>query len=208
MSAPGHFDYSWRPPVLTGPRLWLRPLDESDADALFAGAGNPNVTRFTLWEHHKSRDESLAFLRHYVPEHYREREPDPLGIVLRESGIDGPVVGCVGCHWASEKNRAMEFGYWIGEPHWGRGLVAEAARLLVDYAFDSFPVERVQAHCFAENTGSARVLEKLGLRFEGTHRAALHHRGRFWDLKMYAVLRAEWAASRQSADGRRSYSLT
>src|SRR5215831_16727549 len=127
-------DPNWRPPVLVGQRLWLRPLDERDADALFAAASNPNVTRYTLWEAHRSRDETLNFLRTRVADHYREGALDPLGIVLRESGsVAGPVVGCIGCRWASEKDRAMEFGYWIAEALWGRGLVVEAARLLIDH---------------------------------------------------------------------------
>jgi RimJ/RimL family protein N-acetyltransferase len=46
----------------------------------------------------------------------------------------------------------------------------------------------------AENVASARVLEKLGLAYEGTHRSALFHGGRFWDLRMYAALRSEWAS--------------
>jgi ribosomal-protein-alanine N-acetyltransferase len=189
MTAPKLIDPNWRPPVLHGARLSLRPLAESDADAVFAAAGNPNVTRFTLWEAHKSRDDTLAFLRTYVPAHYHNGEPDPMGIVLE---AHGPVVGCVGCHWASQKNRTMEFGYWIAEPYWGRGLVPEAAKLLIDHVFQNYEVERVQAHCMAENVASLRVLEKLGLQFEGTHRSALFHRGRFWDLKMFAVLRGEW----------------
>ena len=142
-------DPTWRPPVLTGERLWLRPLDERDADSLFAAASNRNVTKYTLWEAHQSRDDALEFLRTYVAEHYREGVPDPLGIVLRgdphptlphpwgEGGAGGPVVGCVGCRWASEKNRTMEFGYWIAEPFWGRGLVVEGARLLIDHVFRS-----------------------------------------------------------------------
>ena len=51
---------------------------------------------------------------------------------------------------------------------------------------------RLQAHAMAENAASARVLEKIGLAYEGTHRSALFHRGRFWDRHSYAVLRAEW----------------
>jgi ribosomal-protein-alanine N-acetyltransferase len=189
MSSPQLIDPNWRPPVLTGEHVLLRPLEESDADALFAAASNPNVTRFTLWEAHRSLDDTLTFLRTYVPEHYRQGVPDPMGIALEPYG---PVVGCVGCHWASEKNRTMEFGYWIAEPYWGKGLVGEAARLLIDHVFQNYEVERVQAHCFAENTASYRVLEKLGLAAEGTHRSALFHRDRFWDLKMFAVLRNEW----------------
>jgi ribosomal-protein-alanine N-acetyltransferase len=197
MPSPQLIDLNWRPPVLTGERVLLRALEESDAEALFAGASNPNVTRFTLWEAHRSRDDTLTFLRTYVPEHYRQGVPDPMGIVLQENG---PVVGCVGCHWASEKNRAMEFGYWIAEPYWGKGLVVEAARLLIDHVFRSYEVERVQAHCFAANMASYRVLEKLGLSFEGTHRSALFHRDRFWDLKMFAALRDEWNTQRQSGN--------
>jgi RimJ/RimL family protein N-acetyltransferase len=196
MTASKLIDPNWRPPVLTGPRLWLRPLEESDADCLFAGARNPHVTRFTLWEAHQSREDTLTFLRIYVAEHYRAGVPDPMGIVLRESGaVGGPVIGCVGCHWASEKDRTMEFGYWIGEPFWGCGLVVEAAGLLIDHVFGTYDVERVQAHCFAENTASVRVLEKLGLTYEGIHRSALFHRERFWDLKMFAVLRGDWKRS-------------
>jgi ribosomal-protein-alanine N-acetyltransferase len=180
--------------VLTGPRLWLRPLDERDVDALFAAASNPAVTRYTLWEPHRTPDDTRDFLRTYAAERYREGVPDPLGIVLRGHGsIDGPVIGCVGCRWVSEKNRTMEFGYWIAEPFWGHGLAVEAVRLLMDFVFTAYSVERLQAHCFAENLPSARVLEKLGLTFEGTHRSALFHRGRFWDLKMYAILRSDWA---------------
>jgi ribosomal-protein-alanine N-acetyltransferase len=189
MPPPTLTDPNWQPPILTGPRIRLRPLGERDADALFAIASNPNVTRFTLWDAHRSRDDSLDFLRHRVPVHYREGVPEPLGVELREGGS---LMGCAGAHWASEKSRAMEFGYWIAEPQWGRGYAVEAARLLIGHLFAAYEVERVQAHCFTENVASARVLEKLGLQYEGTHRSALFHRGRFWDLKMFAVLRNEW----------------
>jgi ribosomal-protein-alanine N-acetyltransferase len=178
---------------LTGPRIRLRPLDERDADALFAIASNPNVTRFTTWEAHRSRDDSVDFLRQRVPEQYRDGVPDPLGIETNESGS---LIGCVGGRWASEKNRVMEFGYWIAEPHWGRGYAVEAARILIDHLIATYEVERVQTHCFAENVASARVLEKLGLRYEGTHRSALFYRDRLWDLKMFAVLRDEWRVAK------------
>ena len=63
---------------------------------------------------------------------------------------------------------------------------------MLTHLFATYDVERVQAHCVEENVTSARVLEKLGVRYEGTHRSALFHRGRFWDLRMYATLRGDW----------------
>jgi ribosomal-protein-alanine N-acetyltransferase len=182
-------DSTWRPPELETPRLRLRAFEDADAAALLEIASNPNVTRYTLWDAHKSIDDCHTFLSDYAAANYLIGVPDPYAIVLKEIGR---LIGAVGAHWASEKNKCLEFGFWIAEPYWGRGLTAEAARALLNYLFVAYDVERVQAHCMAENVTSARVLEKLGLRYEGTHRSALFHRGRFWDLRMYATLRNEW----------------
>jgi len=181
-------DSTWCPPVLETPRLRLRSFADADAAALFAIASNPNVRRFTLWDAHKSIDDSRTFLRDYAAANYLIGVPDPYALVLKET--DG-LIGAIGAHWASEKDKCLEFGFWLAEPYWGRGLAVEAARVLLTHLFASYDVERVQAHCMAENVMSARVLEKLGMTDEGTHRSALFHRGRFWDLRMYATVRGE-----------------
>jgi ribosomal-protein-alanine N-acetyltransferase len=181
----------WQPPRLETARLLLRPLTPDDAGSIFAHASNPNVTRYTLWDHHRTLDDTLRFLSEYVPMRTAEGVPDPLGICLKEE--PGRVVGCLGCFWNTKANHCLEFGYWIGEPFWGRGLVAEAARALIDYAFRTYPVERMQAHYMAGNAPSGRVLLKLGLTHEGTLRSALFHRGRFRDVHIYSLLRDEWA---------------
>jgi ribosomal-protein-alanine N-acetyltransferase len=176
--------------VLAGERLWLRPFDDADAPARFAHARNPNVTRFTLWDAHRALDDTAAFVGPYARSRYLEGVPEPLAIELR---AEGGLVGAIGCYWASRKDRCMELGYWLAEPYWGRGLAAEAARTLVAHVFAHYPVQRVQAHHMDGNRASGRVLEKVGLSYEGTRRAALFHRDRFWDLHCYAVLRGEWA---------------
>ena len=56
----------WRPPMLTTPRLTLRPFVEADAEPLFEHAKNPNVTRFTLWDHHKTIADTVSFVRDYA----------------------------------------------------------------------------------------------------------------------------------------------
>jgi [ribosomal protein S5]-alanine N-acetyltransferase len=183
-------------PRLETTRLVLRPVTVADADSIFAAASNPAVTRYTLWDPHRSLDDTLKFLTEYVPMRAAEGVPDPLGICPKDE--PGRVVGCVGCHWNTKANHCMEFGYWIGEPYWGRGLVTEAARALIDYVFLTFPVERVQAHYMEGNDASGRVMRKAGLTPEGTLRSALFHRGRFWDIHLYAVLRCDWEGGTQS----------
>jgi ribosomal-protein-alanine N-acetyltransferase len=193
MTGEVRFDPTWRPPILETERLVLRPYEESDAPLIFPLASNPNSTRFTLWEHHKSLDDSDTFTRDYARSRYAEGVPDPLAVCLKEDPERKPI-GSVGCFWASAPNRCMELGYWLAEPYWGRGLIVEACRALVGYAFESLQPKRMQARVIAGNDASVRVLEKLGFRAEGVLRAALLRRGKFEDVHIFAMLREEWRA--------------
>src|SRR5437868_414302 len=67
----------WRPPTLTTERLVLRAFEDADAEPLFVHASNPNVTRFTLWDHHKSINDTLLFVRDYARCRYLEGTPEP-----------------------------------------------------------------------------------------------------------------------------------
>jgi ribosomal-protein-alanine N-acetyltransferase len=183
----------WDPPRIETDRLLLRPFTEDDLESVFVYASNPAVTRYTLWEAHRSPADTLRFVREYAQSRYAERVPEPLALCLRER--PGWVVGSIGCFWANQANRCMEMGYALGEPHWGRGYAVEAARALTDYAFERYPIERLQAHCIAANRASARVMAKLGMTFEGQLRSALLHRGEFKDILLYSLLRSEWEAS-------------
>jgi len=170
------------------PRLRLRPFEPDDAPALFEIAHNPAVTRFTTWDAHRTDEDSREFISNYALGSYLQGVPDPYAIVARDTN---QLIGATGCRWTSEPNRCMEFGYWLTEPYWGRGLATEAARALVAHVFATYPVERLQAHYIEGNSASGRVLEKVGLRFEGIRRRALFHRERFWDLYCYAAIRGE-----------------
>ena len=180
----------WKPPTLETPRLIVRPIGVDDVDSVFAYASNPAVTRFTLWDCHKDRSDTLEFVRDYALMRYLEKQPDPLAICLK--GDPGQVLGTVGCFWNTRANRTMELGYALGEEYWGRGLVVEATGALLDHLFAAYDVERVQARCVVENAASARVMQKLGMAFEGCLRSSVFHRERFWDMNLYAILRREW----------------
>jgi [ribosomal protein S5]-alanine N-acetyltransferase len=171
-------------------RLGLRPFDIADAPALFRLASNPAVTRFTTWDAHRTVDDSLTFIRDHALPPYLEGSPGPVAIELRDSR---ELIGAVGGRWGTRENRCIDFGYWLGEPFWDRGFATEAAQVFLSHLFTAYPVERVQAHYIEGNTASGRVLEKIGMRFEGIRRRALYQRDRFWDLYCYAVLRDEWS---------------
>lgn len=180
-------DDSWQPPRLETERLLLRPLEIADAPAIFEYAKEPNVSRYTLWEPHRSVKDSESYILDYALPKYRQQVPEPWGIALKSE--PGKIIGTVGCFWVSRAAKSMELAYALAEPHWGKGLVAEACRPVVDYVFKEYGLVRVQARCKAENAASARVMEKLGMQQEGTLRKALEHRGRWWDMRVYAVVR-------------------
>lgn len=183
-------DKLWSPPNLKTERLNLRALKISDAQAIFEYAKNSNVSRFTLWEPHQNVEDSRSFVIDYAFQKYQETTPEPFGIILNTN--PEKVIGTVGCFWVSKEAKCMELAYAIGEPFWGNGFVHEASKAVVDYVFKEMNIVRLQARCKVENRASARVMEKLGMKHEGTLRASIFHRDRYWDMHYCSVLREEW----------------
>lgn len=85
-----------------------------------------------------------------------------------------------------------ELGYWVGRPFWGKGYGTEAARAVVEYGFNELGLNKVFAGAFADNPGSWRIMEKVGMKHEGTWRQHAMRDGRFVDLAYYGVLREEF----------------
>ena len=92
-----------------------------------------------------------------------------------------------------------EVGYWLGERHWGKGIMTAAFRAFVGYVWETFDVQRLQATVFAWNPASGRILEKSGFSLEGVHRNAIYKDGEFVDLLMYSQLRSEARTSDHEA---------
>ena len=174
----------WLPPILETSRLILRPIEISDAESIFSYAKNPNVSKFTIWEPHQTIKYSLKYINDYIFDSYNKGVPEPLGITLK--GNPQKVIGTVGCFWTSRQSKAMELVYAIGEEHWGKGFVLESSQVLMEYCVKEFSLKRIQARCKSENKASARVMEKLGMAYEGTLKSSIFHRHKFWDIHYYA----------------------
>lgn len=176
-------------PTLLTDRLLLRPISAEDAPAIFAYAQNPNVSRYTLWEPHQSLRDTEAFIHDYILSNYDEGMPEPLGVCLKGDG--GKLIGTVGCFWVDKSAKYMELAYAYAEDYWGQGIAVEAARAILDYCFKEPGAQRIQARCKKENSASSRVMQKLGMKYEGTLRSAVYHREKFWDMDYYALLRSD-----------------
>ena len=176
------------PPRLETDRLVLRKMTPGDAAAVFAYASDPEVTRYVLWETHRSVEDSRAFLDLTVRKYEGGGEPD-WGMVYKGDGRFVGTCGFVG--WSREHARA-EMGYVLNPRYRGRGLVPEAVRAMIAFGFEKMDLNRVEARCVVENTASARVMEKAGMTYEGTLRQREFLKGAYRDMKLYAILRGEY----------------
>ncbi|CAN5776263.1 GNAT family N-acetyltransferase [soil metagenome] len=173
-------------PELETERLLLRKMRPGDAEAMFAYASDPEVTRYVLWETHASIEESENFLR-FAGEGYDKGDFGGWAVVLKASRA---FVGTCGIEAAPEHSRA-ELGYVLARDHWGGGLMPEAVRRVIRFCFERMDLNRVEARCIAENTASARVMEKAGMSCEGTLRRREYIKGAYRNMKMYSILRSE-----------------
>jgi [ribosomal protein S5]-alanine N-acetyltransferase len=174
-------------PTLETERLRLRPFTFDDESTVFALASDPEVARFVRFEAHRTPADTRLFLE-LAAERYRLGDLFALAIILRE---DERLIGSCGFVSQSPEPKTAEIGYWVGKSHWGKGYAVEAARALVRYGFEQMGLERIEAKCFLENHAGQRVIEKLGMKFEGTDRSE-RIKGEYPQLSIYAITRAEW----------------
>jgi [ribosomal protein S5]-alanine N-acetyltransferase len=178
-------------PELISDRLLLRRMTPADAADVQRLAGDRAVAATTSLIPHPYPDGAAEQWIASQAEDLEKGAGAVWAIIRRE---DEAFIGAIGLNINIECNHA-ELGYWIGVPYWNKGYVTEACRLVLDYAFNQRGLHRVQAHHFASNTASGRVMQKLGMTCEGTLRQHFRKWGEYVDCVYYGILRDEYLAS-------------
>jgi ribosomal-protein-alanine N-acetyltransferase len=147
-------------------RLQLRPARPEDAEPLFRYASDPEVARYVTWSAHQSIDETRGFIAWAASNVDKSMN---IVWIIEHAGEPIGAIGLHGIRWGLRAIRVdhAELGYWIGRAHWGKGLVSEAARAVVDWGFSTCGLHKINVMCLEQNAGSRRVIEKLGARFVG-----------------------------------------
>jgi [ribosomal protein S5]-alanine N-acetyltransferase len=150
-------------------RLVLRRPVASDAPVLFEEyAQDPTVTRHLTWRPHARLDESRSYLARCEA---GWNSGTDLTWALTLAGSDR-LIGMIALR---PRGHMADIGYVLARAHWGKGLMSEAGRAIVDWALGNPAVHRVWAVCDIENRASARVMEKLGMTHEGVLRRWIVH---------------------------------
>lgn len=175
--------------ILSTERLILRDFVDDDWPAVLAYQQDTRYLRFYEADH-RTPEKVQAFVRRFIAQQSETpRQKYQPAIVLRDTG---QLIGNVGIRIRSAGAHQADIGYEIDPQQWGRGYASEAARAIVGFGFEELGLHRITAHCLAENTASARVLEKLGMQLEGRMRDNEHFKGQYWDTLHFAILENEW----------------
>lgn len=172
-------------------RLVLRALTLDDIDAYLAMVGNPDVMRY-LYEEVMDREAALADMEKRMGTG-RPEEGEWRNVAV---DLDGEFLGQVGVCLRSVVHRQCEVGYAFRAEAQGHGYATEATAVMIDYAFLELNAHRVCGRLDARNEASARVLQRLGMRFEGHLRENEFVKGEWTDEAIYAITEDEWRASR------------
>ncbi|MBQ3264545.1 MAG: GNAT family N-acetyltransferase [Ruminococcus sp.] len=170
-------------------RLILRRFTPEDAqDAFCNWMSSKVVTKYLTWQPHQSVEESKEYIQSVIsscenPDHYN------WAIEFRELG---QVIGAIGVNEIFETVAACEIGYCLGDRFWGRGIMPEALREVIRFLFEEVGMNRIQATHDVNNPQSGRVMEKCGLRYEGTMRQAGKNNQGICDSVMRAILKSDW----------------
>ena len=170
-------------------RLILRRFTPADAETAYRNyTSDPSVTEYLTWPVHDSAETTRALLKQWTAQ-YKDRSFYQWAIELRS--LREVIGGISVVDWQTDAE-APELGWCIGSKWWGRGLMPEAASAVMKYLFENVGVLRVTARCDAENPKSARVMEKIGMTYEGTLRAHGRNNRGIVDEVCYGILKSEF----------------
>jgi RimJ/RimL family protein N-acetyltransferase len=178
-------------PTLHTGRLTLRPFADGDADRLYALHSNAHVLRYwdsPPWSERARAERFIAACR--------QMSDDGTGARLAVDRVpEGDFIGwCSLTRWNPD-HRSASLGFCYTDAVWGHGYATEAAHGLLQWAFDTLDLNRVQAETDTRNVGSARVLEKNGFVREGTLREDCIVNGEVSDSWVYGLIRRDWRPS-------------
>jgi len=151
------------PPTLKTERLILRPFRPEDAESVNSLLQDPAVSSTTLNVPHPY---DLEMADKWIASQYGEFERGE-GVRFAVCLEEGSLIGAIGIHLTLRHHRG-EVGYWIGKDFWNHGYCTEALQRLIEFAFSELNLHKVTSHHMLENPASGRVMQKAGMKKEGT----------------------------------------
>lgn len=176
-------------------RLILRPFVREDAEDMYRNwASDPEVTKYLTWPVHPDAGCTRRVLEDWIPR-YEDGGYFNWAIVWRQTGR---VIGSIAVVKLIEEIDEAEIGYCLSRSFWGQGIMPEALRAVEDYLFETAGLNRIAASHDANNPKSGRVMDKAGMKPEGTHRQGGRNNQGICDVVWHAILRGDWLEMKEA----------
>ena len=167
----------------------LELLNADHAKYIFALANSDKayLREFLPWI---DQGTSVEFFDNFTTrslEQYAAKTEYPFAIIYEDK-----FVGRIGLNKINLNNRIAEIGYWMAEDVQGKGIMTKSCRAIIEYAFDTLDLNRIEIKCAVSNLKSQLIPERLGFSKEGTLRQAELIRGEFHDLFLYSLCKNDF----------------
>ena len=191
ITMPGHeyikINHTGTVPLETD-RLVLRRTVKSDIDEFFFIQLNPNIRKYLGTN--RLGDDLEKNRKYFNEEKYNELNYYRWTIVRKE---DNKILGCIYLNIHDEKARTAGIDYWIREDAWGNGYTTEASRKILNFAFDTLNINRIESCGGKDNPGTYKVMEKIGLKYEGERKEGMfYYYGGLENLVLYGITKEEY----------------
>ncbi|MGB8455745.1 MAG: GNAT family protein [Anaerocolumna sp.] len=176
-------------------RILLRQWKESDLWDFYEYAKSPNVGPRAGWKPHDSLVESQVILDSFI------ESQEVWAVVYKENW---KVIGSIGLHKDTKRDgpNVKMIGYVLSEKYWGLGLIPEAVKEVIRYAFEELKLDLITVYHYPFNYQSRRVIEKCGFKYEGILRMASHiYNGQVYDDVCYSIMKEEWIHEIRELEG-------
>lgn len=177
-------------PVLKTEHLSLRLMHVIDTEDMFDYAKREDVTRYLTWKPHASVSYTKDYLK-YISSRYALGDFYDWALIDRESRR---MIGTCGFTKIDVANNGAEIGYVLNPDFSGRGYATEAAARVLEFGFCELELQRIEARFMKGNDASLRVMQKLGMTFEGYRKDALFVKGKYKTIGCCAITRDEFFA--------------
>jgi ribosomal-protein-serine acetyltransferase len=181
-----------------GDDIKLRDIRAGDVDELYALtlANREHLQPWMPWAADIRRQATQTYVAGALAQ--AQRNDGLQTVIVRRDAI----IGSMGFHRVDWINRSTSLGYWLAESHQGRGIVTAAVRALVDHAFGTWELHRVEISAAPGNARSRAVPVRLGFVEEGVRRDAERHGEGYVDLVLYGMLAPDWRGAPRRSDRR------
>ena len=163
----------------------LRPISPDDAKDLARNMNNWNIIRnLSQIPFPYELKHARQFARKMEKEMSRENTQNYVMVIE----INNEVVGAIGAHKIIHGHKA-DMGYWLAEKCWGNGIMPDAVKKFMVHIFVEFKLHRIYSEIYSHNQPSMRVMEKVGMQFEGIKRKGALKDGKYIDCHVFAKVK-------------------